>query len=429
MMAGAIAVCATLFGEGAAGAKGLMIHSTASSSIAPAQVTLTASVSSDADPIVAYDWTALDVAPRCRISKCKLNVEIASCRYVELLATTSLGDTLTATRTVCVGDAAGRPTIAHLAISDPGGSAPFSIVAETAPGSDAVAVVHRWVDDQEIDGNSFTVPRDGACHAVDLLAADVHGRISLDRRRVCTSASASVLWIGATPDPFTQLGQQQKLCAEGEDPRGGMVDWTTGAVALGSCTLMASPPAAFARRTTHGRHANDPESTASIIVAAAPVSGPRALVFATVAGLPQSPLSGDPIDATARVFGGVAPFSVAVTLSPLGSDQAVDGTAGAVNSMGETAVHIDHVPEAGAHELDVVIRDARGLEAHASAKVMVGGKGGGADGGVADGGKVGPPGKVGCGGTLVIPRAAHARAPWLEAAISVLALLCLRRRR
>jgi hypothetical protein len=407
------AACAMLI-QAEAGAKGLEIVVTSTSSVVPAHLVLTASASSAGDPIVAYDWTTLDVSPRCRTAHCAIDIAIASCRRVEIQATTVLGDTLTATKSVCIGDDKGRPPNASFTMRDP-----LTAVTNMTAATDRIAIVRRWLDDRSIAADPVSIPNDGACHALDLLVSDAKGRIALDRRSICTSTAAPILWMGAAPSPFVVAGQKMKLCAEGVDPLGGTLEKTSGDVPLDGCTPDSDPPSSIVRDTLRARRGRGVESTASIFVALAPAQNPRTLLFADLPFMPNA-VAGDEVMTELDVVGGLPPYTIAVTVTPP-SGRALAGSADPVDAAGKTQVHVP-AQEAGMIMVDVVVRDARGLAASAQTTVNALPKSGSPDGGSSP-----PPsnGKVGCGGTLIVR---DARAPIVELVLVLSAMIVARRR-
>jgi hypothetical protein len=418
-----------------ASAQGLQIGVASSSTIAPAHLTLTASASPGADPLVAYDWKSLEFAPRCRTERCAIDFAVAACRFVELEATTSLGEVLTATRTVCVGDARGRPPIASFKIDDPGAGFPLGAVAHAVPTTDRIAIVRRWLDDKELSADTVEIPKDGACHALDLLVADRKGRIGIDHRTLCTRSDAPILWIGASPGPFAPSTSAQQLCSEGVDPRGGALVETAGTVPLNGCAAPMPAPAGVSRQVVRARSGGDPESTASILLATAPSTDPRTLLFARLPDMVFG-IQGIELSAVLEIFGGAPPYRVTVSLTKTNGGAVVAGTADPVNAMGDTTVRIAR-PESGSHRLDVTVTDGRGMEATASAGVTVrlpsGGADGGPGGGNPDAGSGGghptSSGAHGCGGTLVVPSGPlRGSVPFAEIALAAAALVLLRRK-
>jgi hypothetical protein len=378
--------------------------------VAPGHIVATASISGS-DTILAYRWGTLEVAPRCRGPRCAFDVSVASCRRIEVEVTTSLGETVTATRALCVNDElGGRPPQANLRVSTTSASPSVQIGGDAVWGSDPVVVSRLWIDDQEQSGLFASITKDGGCHAVDLLVADKRGRIGIDRRSVCATDTAPVVWLGATPDPCPELGTRIERCGEASSPLGLSLNEVAGTVPLAGCGPMELAPDGFVRSFVRVQDSSGALSTASLFSCSAPASSPHRLLFAS---MPQSipPLaSGQEILVPLSIYGALAPITVDASLTPVGNDQGMNTPATMGSTVSMWNVHVVGASMMGSYRLDVLVKDARQLSAHASTLVEVS-TNGATDGGIVrfdsgfqdDGGQHVETTHNGCAGTIARP--------------------------
>jgi MYXO-CTERM domain-containing protein len=380
--------------------------------VAPATVALTASVSSD-NPVLSYRWSGLDVAPRCRRMACSLPVNIASCRMVSVEVTALDGSIATDRKPVCVDGAGGHPPVAELTISDPGGTAPLSIATSSRAGSDQIRRSALFVDDSTVTAPSGgSIPRDGGCHAVDLVVVDAAGRIGIDQENVCTSNQAPALWLGAHPSPVPIQPAHPVICAEAEDPLGRSLEGLHGQTSSCGASLQALDRLT---RTWSRVRAGSVESTASLFVANAPPDEPRALFFAFFPTSVIDVQTSGRIDAD-PILTGKPPYTITNVI--------VDGAAIDPGTLRLSNGHLSgDLPHGSQDSLRVAFTDARGLAADATAKLypLIESN----DGGTNEDGGSPPPGRVGCSAS---DGPGSADLAWLLLGIGA-AVLSVRRRR
>jgi hypothetical protein len=352
--------------------------------VAPATVALTASVSSDL-PVLSYRWSGLDSAPRCRRVACSFPVNIASCRMVGVEVTAADGSVASDRKPVCVDGAGGTAPVADLTVSDPGGTLPLTVSRSSRQGTSEIRWSQMFVDDSTVAAApEVTIPRDGGCHAVDLLVVDAAGRIGIDQETVCTSNQAPTLWLGARPSSWPIQPARPRICAEADDPLGRPLESVHGQTS--SCAASLVSPLDRLERSWSRVRAGSVDSTASLFVASAPRDEPRVLFFAFFDG---SVLDVGPDDriATGVILTGKPPYTI--------SDVTVDGVSTAPSQFHLSNGQLSGTVAPRAHDsLRVGFVDARGFAADAEVKLhrvdqTV------TDGGVGDGGSPPPP-KVGC---------------------------------
>jgi hypothetical protein len=217
-----------------------------------------------------------------------------------------------------------------------------------------------WIGDREVDLIA-TLPDDGECHVVEMMAADAEGRIGLDQRYICRDPDAPRIALGADPTFCPRPGETLRLCAEVLDPLERGVDPIGGEpVPLDDCAGMIASPA-LERIVVRGETKNG-ITYGSILACTAPPFGRPNLVFAT---LPAEVfvVRGESRAAQLQIHGGEPPYQLDGRLegsTTIGISRTVDDS---------TTVELS-VPSRGSWNLlSISVTDARGLMATATASV------------------------------------------------------------
>lgn len=356
----------------------------------PANVTLTASTSSD-DPIVEYRWSGLDFEPACSDRTCNFDVHLASCRRVAIEVTTVFGERAQNTGFVCVGGANGAPPRAEIRVENRGDA--VWVVPSSSTGSSAVALTRLWIDRGEVEGAESTpLPSDRGCHAVDLLVADLAGRFGIDRRTICQSSDAPRPQLAARPDFCPQKPQAITLCGRTDHPLGANVSRVSGDAPFMDCDVEEQAPSLLRRRFVVVRDDAGLESTASILICSS-APGAETLFFSS---FPDVGVATRGSDYVTRVglHGGRAPFS------GLAHIEAEDGTRTRGEAVSDNGA-LDLVWRsialpAGRYTLTATVTDADGFRAFARAPLEVTKSFVNADGGVVDNPPQSADGGFGC---------------------------------
>ncbi|MBI2378952.1 MAG: hypothetical protein HYV07_33465 [Deltaproteobacteria bacterium] len=305
----------TLIPALAAGAPELLFEPAA---MAPATIVLTATVGAEVP--IAFDWGVLETAPRCRGARCELRLDSPTCERVKLEISTLEGAPISLEGVVCAGDAPEAKL--ELAATEAG----IDFLASAKPASSPLGSLRLYVDGRLLAEPQGALPRDGACHAVDVVAIDELGGVGLDRRSVCTGNGPRV-WVGSSqPSPVDGAGRE--LCVEALDPLGRkLVSFSEG------CR-----PGALVRGLLRE------------VIAVGAERGPTS--FGSLVTIPAEGAFVLEVDAKAegliiRILGGRAPFGVEATLD-------------AVPIEGSLAGRTFTVPGELAGALVVDVRDANG---------------------------------------------------------------------
>jgi hypothetical protein len=333
--------------------------------VAPAMVTVTASVTSE-DPIVSYRWSGLPNAPRCREPSCVLDLQVSSCIAVELEAVTAFGDTLLATRAICAEDGrGGRPPSLELSFDL---SAPEAVSAfvDLTPGTDSLALLRVWVDGVEelVTPPSFTFAKETGCRAIDAFAADREGRIAIAQKTLCFDRAAPQLWLGGSPAAFRPAGERIAVCSEAAHPLELPITSTEGQVPLGECGAAEEAPRALRLVVAGAADSRGLETTATAFLAATPASGAPVLMFAA---MPRdlAATSGKAARFEIEIYGGQPPFTLVGFAGVDPIEVSFQGPRSITASFTAFGTPIGDSP------VSVTIRDERGLEVSLSATVHV----------------------------------------------------------
>lgn len=344
---------------------------------APVTLTLTASVAGF-DPVIAYRWTGLDAAPRCARSRCELHLPVASCRRVGLEVTTLLGETATATTSICANDQGEAPPSIDVRATVDGARLTFDAIAHRG----VAEIVSRrvWIDElMQVELRGQVELTDG-CHAIDGLVIDAMGRVGFDRQIVCVGKDVPEVWLGATPGACPTIGQRHRLCAEAEHPLGAAVQRVDGDAPIGDCGGDVVAPTDLRRMLVRGRDDNDIESFGSVFACTAPDRGPARLVFA---GLPDEIVGRvfGPLAAELSIYGGAPPFEVRATFTKNGR---LLGTSNETTLQPKLTISLTGLAVVeGEHSLAIQVTDERGLTARVQTLVhLEPGGNSGVDGGV-----------------------------------------------
>ncbi len=326
---------------------------------APAVFTVTASTPPD-EPILAYEWSGLGMAPRCRAQDCTIDLPVASCRRVQVSVTDRFGTVTTVDRQICANESGSRPPRATIGVEI---GTPMTAVAQVEEGDARVTITHLWIDDVEVSGTRGELPEDGACHVVDLLVADVEGRIGLDQRIVCRDPDAPRIEVGGDPSFCPPLGETLRACAEVIDPLGrGVTPIEGAALPLDGCGETAA--SARVERVLVSGAAGSGRIHGSMIACRAPSIGRPNLLFVRA---PSALVvtRGAARSTEIQIDGGEPPFSVTARL--FGSET-IDVSPTVV---GESSATLSlRVPDSGDwSRFEVRVTDTRGLEAVGTATV------------------------------------------------------------
>ena len=352
----------------AAAEDGLEIVFAMSSSAAPAMVTATASAA-DAEPFLAYRWGPMAQHPRCKGRACAVQVSVASCRKVTLEATTLLGATKTAAETLCVPGPAGRAPKAWADVDR--SVSPVTVRARFDAGSDPIVRRWVWLDDTAQPAEmQFSLPEDGGCHSIDVVAVDSAGRLGIDHRDVCLSDEAPVVWLGSSAGTCVTVGDAHQVCSEVDHPLGASMQ-TDGDVPADGCVSGGRPTGGLTRRVVRARDDRGVLSVGSVVTCVAPADGAPTLFFADAPAEATASV-GAPLEVDVTLFGGEAPFTVDATLAP--GDRRTAQRARGEPEAGRMRLVIDEVRNgADVRTLEVRIQDRHGLEITASVQVAVSG--------------------------------------------------------
>lgn len=352
--AGMMAACVTLGLAAAQPARAQLavgLRVTPTATVAPALVTLTATVAGD-EPIVEYAWRGLDAWPRCARARCPLALPLAGCRRVAVQMTARSGQTAEAEAQVCAGDGAGRPPQARLDLQPVGEG--LRVRQDAQAGDAPIVARHLFVDGARIDAPfAFLESREG-CHALELSVVDAAGRTGVDARTVCLDEVSPRPWLGADPGPVTTAAQQ-RVCTSFTHPLGYEVQavGSDDVPALG-CGPVEPVPRVARRRVLVLEDSAGQRSVASLFVAQAPASGPPTLPWLSEA----RPALGASV--VFEVAGGAPPFEVSAALER-GAERVQDAV---VVRQGERTFEVEVPRPVVVQEelhLALEVRDARGL--------------------------------------------------------------------
>lgn len=276
-----------------------------SASVAEAPVTLTVTAETPLEePILAYSWSGLGVAPRCKAKDCTLDLPVASCRRVEVTVTDRFGEETSRSRQVCALEEGARPPEASIELE---GSDPVVVTAGVKAGTATITVIQLFVDDILVDGIQAEIPRDG-CHVVDLMVADAEGRIGVDQRVVCDRRDEASIWVGATPSFCVRSDEPFTVCSEADAPFGEEVSPISGdEIPLGECVELPRPEG-LTRYVVRG-DTDEARIHGAIFGCTAPDKGRPVLMFARIGSL-YSARKGETGQFTVFIDGGQPPFSV-----------------------------------------------------------------------------------------------------------------------
>ncbi len=269
---------------------------------APAEVVLTASVSED-ETIIAYDWANLPTPDRCRSRTCRLESELAACRWIEAEVTSIRGDIGSAEAQVCVADDEGEAPRAELVVELEGTKTRVTPRAE--PGTDEVLFTRFWVDAAGPfeDGRSIEIDVAEGCHVVDVVVADVLGRVGFLSRRFCGEASPRA-WIGLSA-LCPRVDATQRFCVEVDHPLGLEVETSSISDLPVDCDAVRAP-GVLERRLFVGEDERGQRVFASAFECGSGRGG--RLMFAS-APSQTAATYGSRFTLTPKVYGGRPPFT------------------------------------------------------------------------------------------------------------------------
>lgn len=342
----AFLVCSALLAQPARGEVEVEIASSVTIGM-PAEVVLTASVSED-ETIIAYDWASLPTVERCRTRMCRLQSELAACRRVETEVTSLRGDVGVASAQVCIPDVGGEAPRAEIVVELEGTKT--RVRARADAGADDVLFARLWVDAMGPfdDGRAVELDVANDCHVVDVLVADVVGRVGFATRRFCTD-EAPRAWIGLDA-LCPRIDSNQRLCVEIEHPLGLEVS-TSSTTDLDADCNRRRAPGALERHVFIGEDERGQRVFASAFGCGS--GGDGRLMFVE----PPPPANagyGERFRVEPKVFGGRAPFSATAT----GFDVALATSVGEVDLIAPASYDADGVVEGS-----VTLRDAEGRTA------------------------------------------------------------------
>lgn len=322
--------------------------------VAPARLTLTASVVAP-DPILDRQWTGLWTVPFCNGSSCPLSLPTGACRNLSLEVTTLSGELHVGDGQACaLGKSGAAPPRAELFVTRRGGG--FEVRGQVDDGAEDLLAIELWIDgEQHSGGLVVTVPEDQDCHVADLLAFDRGGLYAVAQRIFCGDPDAPRLHLGA-PDHCPAVGEPLQVCSQGAHPLGLDLLARTNNFVLDGCTTPASAPAYFARRYVEAIDPTGRVARASVFTCTRPNDGSANLFFLAPIAPLTAQVSG-PWRLTLTTGGGVPPFVGEVVLSNEGgvvSSQTLDGLDTPLGPL---------PAEVGLYQVAVQLTDGRGLEA------------------------------------------------------------------
>lgn len=277
-----------------------------SASVAEAPVLLTVTAETPLEePILAYRWSGLGVAPRCKAKDCTLDLPVAGCRRVAVTVTDRFGEETTQSRQICALEEGARPPQASIEVE---GGEPMIATAGVRAGTATVTITRLWVDDALAEGETAEIPADGACHVIDLMAADAEGRIGVDQRVVCAGREASSIWVGAMPGFCVRPGETFTVCSEVDAAFGVEVSPVSGdAIPPGACAELPAP-VGLERYVVRG-DTEEARLHGSLLGCTAPDKGRPVLMFARI-GDDYSARTGGTGRFPIFIDGGQPPFTV-----------------------------------------------------------------------------------------------------------------------